>query len=52
MKAEWPILKKMVRRTKSIILGFLTKYYSSLDNPSRANCDFGKQIFARDCKNS
>ena len=30
----------------------LTKYHSSLNNPSRANGDFCEQIFARDCYNS
>ena len=31
---------------------FLTKYYGSLNNPSRANADFREQISALDCNNS
>ena len=30
---------------------FLTKYYGSVNNPSKANADIRKQISARDCNN-
>ena len=34
----------------NLLYGFLTKYYGSLNNPSRG--DFHGQIFARDCNES
>ena len=51
MNFEWPILKKWFE-VPNLLYGFLTKYHRSLNNPSQANGDFRKQIFARDSNNS
>ena len=43
---------KKWREVPNLSYGFLTIYQGSLNNPSRANGDFRKQIFARDSNNS
>ena len=52
MNYEWSILKKNRFEVFNLLYGFLPKYHSSLNNPSRANGDYRKQISARDGNNS
>ena len=37
---------------QNLLYGLLAKYHGSLNNPSRANGDLAKQIFAHDCNKS
>ena len=44
-------VEKMYEFQNLLLNWLLTKYHGSLNNPSRANGDFRKQICARDSNN-